>query len=89
MSLPIGVQGDNVRAILMPENVSASSRTKHINIRYHFVREFVANKFIKIIFVRTVNNVSDGFTKNVTGDIYEKHCKEFIAERAKYVHESE
>jgi hypothetical protein len=83
--LPIVVRVDNVGAIFMSENTSAGSRTKHIDIRYHFVREFVENKFIKIIFVRTSENVSDGFTKNVTGDIYEKHCKEFIAERAHYV----
>jgi hypothetical protein len=79
--LPIVVRVDNVGAIFMSENVSASSRTKHIDIRYHFVREFVADKFIKIIFVRTDENVSDGFTKNVSGDIYDRHCKEFIAER--------
>jgi hypothetical protein len=48
------------------------------------VREFVEDKFIKIIFVRTDENTSDGFTKNVTGDIYERHCKEFIAERRHY-----
>jgi hypothetical protein len=82
--LPIIVRVDNVGAIFMSENVSASSRTKHIDIRYHFVREFVEDKFIKIIFVRTDDNVSDGFTKNVSGDIYDRHCKEFIAERERY-----
>jgi hypothetical protein len=82
--LPVVVRVDNVGAIFMSENVSASSRTKHIDIRYHFVREFVEDKFIKIIFVRTAENTSDGFTKNVSGDIYDKHCKEFIAERGNY-----
>ena len=85
--LPIVVRVDNVGAIFMSESVSASSRTKHVDIRYNFVREFVADKFIKIIFVRTNDNVSDGFTKNVTGDIYDKHCKEFIAERERYFHD--
>ena len=82
--MPTLVRVDNVGAIFMLENVSAISRTKHIDIRYSFVREFVADKFIKIIFVRTEENVSDGFTKNVSGDIYERHCKEFIAERDSY-----
>jgi hypothetical protein len=87
--LPIVVRVDNVGAIFMSENVSASSRTKHIDIRYNFVREFVADKFIKIIFMRTEENVSDGFTKNVSGDIYEKHCKEFIANRDPYLKSDE
>jgi hypothetical protein len=54
------------------------------HFRYHFVREFVEDKFIKIIFVHTDENVSDGFTKNVSGDIYDKPCKEFIAEWERY-----
>jgi hypothetical protein len=78
--LPIVVRVDNAGPIFMLENVSASSRTKHIDIIYNFVREFVEDKFIKITFVCRDENVLDGFTKNVSGDIYDKHCKEFIAE---------
>jgi hypothetical protein len=47
--LPIIVRVDNVSTISMWENVSASSRTKHVDIRYSFVREFVVDKFIKNI----------------------------------------
>jgi hypothetical protein len=34
---PIIVKVDNVGAIFMAENVSAMSRTKHIDTRYHFL----------------------------------------------------
>jgi hypothetical protein len=81
VQLPVIVRVDNMGAIFMSENASASSRTKHVDTRYHFVREFVEDGFIRIVFVRTVDNVSDSFTKNVTGDIYEAHVKEFIADR--------
>ena len=67
---------DNVGAIFLMENVSTSQRTKHIDVRYHFVREFVEDGFIKIIFVRTKENVSDVFTKNVNGDTYDRHSSE-------------
>jgi hypothetical protein len=66
----------------MTENASTTSRTKHVDTRYHFVREYVEDGFIRIVFVRTVDNVSDSFTKNVTGDIYDVHVKEFVAERS-------
>jgi len=82
VQLPIIVRVDNMGAIFMSENASASSRTKHVDTRYHFVREFVEEGFIRIIFVRTVDNVSDSFTKNVTGDIYEAHVTDFVAERS-------
>ena len=34
---PITVRVDNVRAIFMAENVGSSSRSRHIDTRYHFV----------------------------------------------------
>jgi hypothetical protein len=41
---------DNVGAIFMAENVTMSTRRRHVDVRYHFVREFVEDGFIKIIF---------------------------------------
>ena len=79
--LPVICRVDNIGAIFMAENVSTSQRTKHIDTRYHFVREFVEEGFIKIIFVRTKENRSDGFTKNVTGEIYDAHVHTFMAEK--------
>jgi hypothetical protein len=81
VQLPIIVRVDNMGAIFMSENASATSRTKHVDTRYHFVREFVEDGFIRIVFVRTVDNVLDYFTKNVTGDIYDAHVKDFVAEQ--------
>jgi hypothetical protein len=45
------------------------------------VPEYVEDGFIKIIFVRSEHHVSDGFTKNVTGDIYDAHTADYMAER--------
>jgi hypothetical protein len=81
VEIPIIVRVDNVGAIFMSENASTSSRTRHVDIRYHFVREYVEEGFIRIIFVRSEENLADGFTKNVTGDIYDAHVKEFMSEK--------
>jgi hypothetical protein len=81
VELPIIVRVDNVGAIFMSENASTSSRTRHVDIRYHFVREFVEEGFIRIVFVRSEANISDEFTKNVSGDIYDAHVSEYMAER--------
>ncbi len=53
VELPVVVRVDNVGAIFIAENVTTSQRTKHIDVRYHYVREFVEDGFVKIIFVRT------------------------------------
>ena len=81
VKIPIIVRVDNVGAIFMSENVSTSSRTKHVDTRYHFVREFVEEGFVKIIFVRSEDNISDPFTKNTPSSIYEKHTAEFVAQK--------
>jgi hypothetical protein len=81
VELPIIVRVDNVGAIFMSENASTSSRTRHVDIRYHFVREFVEEGFIRIVFVRSEANISDEFTKNVSGAIYDAHVSEYMAER--------
>jgi hypothetical protein len=81
VKLPIIVQVDNIGAIFKTENVSTSSQTKHVDVKYHFVHEYVEDGFIKIIFVRSEHNVSDRFTKNVTGDIYDAHNADYMAEQ--------
>jgi hypothetical protein len=59
----------------MSENASTGFRTRHVHTRYHFVREFIEDGFIKIEFVRSVENESDLFTKNVNQMLYAKHTK--------------
>jgi hypothetical protein len=81
VKLPIIIRVDNVGAIFMSENVSTSSRTRHVDIRYNYVREYVEEGFVKIIFVKSAENISDGFTKNITGTLYDAHVKEFMSER--------
>ena len=60
---------DNIGAIFMAENVTATKQSRHIDTRYHFVREFVFDNFIRIIFVKTIDNRADPFTKNITSEI--------------------
>ena len=87
--MPIVVCVDNVGAIFMSENVSATSRTKHVDARYHYVREFVEDGFIKIVFVKSKENKSDIFTKNVTQDIYSLHVTNYVISKEKLTNKNE
>jgi hypothetical protein len=51
-----------------------------VNIRMNFVRQFVEDKFIKIIFVKSEENLSDGFTNNTSVEMYERHHGEYVAD---------
>ena len=81
MTKPIIVYVDNVGAIFTTENASATTRTKHVDIRYHYVREYIMDGFIKIIFVKSENNKSDIFTKNVSSEVYDKHRDSYIEKK--------
>jgi hypothetical protein len=39
------------------------ARTKHIDLRYHFVREAVEDGKIKMVYIPTSENIFDIFTK--------------------------
>jgi hypothetical protein len=81
VQLPIVVRVDNVGAIFMSESPSATGRTKHVDIRTKFVMQYVEDDFIKIIFAKSEENVSDGFTKNTNIETYERHHKEYVANK--------
>ena len=82
MKLPVDVWVDNVGAIFMSENMASSSRTRHMDTRWWYVNQLQEqDKLIKIRFVKTLENVSDVGTKNVTKDIYETHKSRLIKGR--------
>ena len=79
---PVTVRVDNMGAIFMTDNSSSSSRTRHIDTRWHFVRELVEGKVVEIIFVKSAENKSDGFTKNISGDLYEAHSSDYVWDKS-------
>ena len=75
---PIKVFCDNVGAIYMSNNAKAGARTKHIDVRYHHVREYIVDGIVDIIFVRSEENDADIFTKNVGKKPFMKHTEKFM-----------
>ena len=69
------VYQDNRSAILLENNgkLSSSNRTKHINVRYFFVKDCIERKELKIEFCGTDSMWADFYTKPLQG----KKFKEF------------
>jgi hypothetical protein len=78
VDLPIVVKTNNIGALFMSQNSSTGVRTQHVDTRYHFIRENQEDEIIKVEFVKSVDNNSSIFTKNVSKEIYEKHVKKFL-----------
>ena len=59
----IPIYCDNQNVIAMTGNPVQHSMTKHIGIRYHFIREHVMEGKVELHFVPTDQQLADIFTK--------------------------
>ena len=78
VELPITVYVDNVGAIWLSNNRNTGDRTKHIDIRTAFVKEYQEDGKIIIKFVKSEENDADIFTKNTSSIIYQKHQEKLV-----------
>jgi hypothetical protein len=63
---------DNESAICMADNPVEHSRTKHIDIRCHFLRDHQQKWDIEIAYVSTHNQLADIFTKPLDEKTFSK-----------------
>ena len=54
---------DNSSAIDISKNPVQHSKTKHIEIRYHFIRDLVERKVVTLEYISTERQNADIFTK--------------------------
>ncbi|KAL8116656.1 hypothetical protein AgCh_022995 [Apium graveolens] len=67
---------DNQSAIVMTGNPVQHSMTKHINIRYHFIREHVDEGTVELHFVSIDQQLADIFTKPLCEAIFTRLVNE-------------
>ena len=63
---------DNLSAINISKNPIQHSRTKHIDIRHHFIRDLVEDKIVTLEHVTTEEQLADIFTKALDIKQFEK-----------------
>jgi hypothetical protein len=63
---------DNESAIRMANNPVEHNRTKHIAIRYHFLRDHQQKGDIKIAYINTKEQLADIFTKPLVEQTFNK-----------------
>ena len=71
-SRPMIINEDNQSAIALTKNPQFHGRTKHVDIKFHYIREQVEQQNIKLVFCPSDNMMADFLTKGLTR---EKFCK--------------
>lgn len=61
---------DNQSAQKLSENAMYHKRSKHIDVRFHFIREAVENKLVKINYLSTEEMPADLFTKSLSTPLH-------------------
>ncbi|GJW23938.1 hypothetical protein Tco_0037749 [Tanacetum coccineum] len=69
-STEIPLYCDNKSVIALCCNNVQHSRAKHINVRYHFIKEQVENGIVELYFVQTKYQLADIFTKPLPRERY-------------------
>ena len=72
MSQEIPLYCDNLGAITISKDNSYHARTKHINIRYHYIRQLIASHEVDLTHVASKDNAADIFTKSFDKQTHRK-----------------
>ncbi|UYV82114.1 hypothetical protein LAZ67_21000904 [Cordylochernes scorpioides] len=74
---PTVLKTDNQGAQQLARNPVYHARTKHIDIKWHFIRSICSDGLVEVVHTPTQENVADILTKGLPRFLYEKHVTGF------------
>ena len=66
------IYSDNTSAIQIAKHDVSHDRTKHIDIRYHFIRDYLQDGWFNLVWIPTDLQIADMFTKALPINRFEK-----------------
>ena len=77
VDLPIDIFSDSLGARAIASNNVFHKRTKHINIKYHYIWEKIAEGILRVNKVNTKDNLADILTKALPRNQHSQHLSLF------------
>jgi hypothetical protein len=74
-SMPMSIYEDNESAKKLAENWIINDRSKHIDVRYHYIRHEIERKNIIIESIPTSYQTADILTKSLGPILHQRHTK--------------
>ncbi len=70
---------DNAGADSLATNKMTTFKSKHIDIRHHFVRDLVAAKVLSIVWIESAEMIADILTKStIPAAVHKKHTDRML-----------
>ncbi len=63
--MPVTLYADNQSSIALSNNLKFHRRTKHIDVRFHWIREAVSMKQLNIVYIPRAEMAADDLTKSL------------------------
>ena len=76
---PTTVYIDNTSARTLALNPVFHARSKHINIKFHWLRDKVADGTITLEYVKSHDQTADILTKPLSGEAFHRHRTKLLA----------
>jgi len=74
------VHGDNQSAIAVSKNGIKGERTKHVDIKYHFITESIENGQVQLQWVPTLEQEADIFTKALPAPAFHQFRRQLMSQ---------
>ena len=85
IELPITVLEDNQACIHIADNPISQRRTRHIDIRYHFVRDYIEDGTIQVKYCPSAQMLADIMTKIMHRPIFQRLRSKIIGDVLKFI----
>jgi len=72
-TIPVELKANNTSSINVAENPINNPQTKHIDVSYHFTREYITCKSFTLSYIPTGENLTDIMTKGLPSVLHQRH----------------
>jgi len=71
----VTIYRDNTAAIVVAKDPKYHGKTKHIKMRYHYIREAITEQDVILKHISTNSIVTDPLTKPIAKDAFVRHVR--------------
>ena len=82
---PVPVYEDNQTCITIANNHMSQKRTRYIDIRYHFIRDYTQDGTIKLIYCETKRMLADILTKALPKPQHERLRNQILTDVLQFI----